>query len=122
VHSFVTSIMKRLATTVALMLFVGTLPAAMLCCIDQQACTTMVMQAPMPCCAGSCTMAKPDRAHDNEATLTAAPALKIGAGLAVGVVAQAIPGKVWIAIASNDRHADRFFPPPPILLNEQFRI
>lgn len=120
-HPLATSIAKRLATTVALMLFVGTLPVAMICCVVQPICTTTAMQASMPCCAGSCTMSRQNRSHDNEATLTAAPSLRAGTGPAVAIVA-AVPVKVSIVIASNDHLADGFSPPPPTLLNEQFRI
>jgi hypothetical protein len=103
------------------MLFVATLPAATLCCVDQPICTTTAMQASMQCCAGSCTMSRQNRGHDNDATLTAAPSLKIGTGPAVAVVA-VVPAKASIVIASNDHLADGFSPPPPTLLNEQFRI
>lgn len=120
-HPLATSIAKRLATTVALMLFVGTLPVAMLCCVDQPIRTTTAMQASMPCCAGSCTMSRPTRGHDNDATLTTAPSLNGGTGPAVAIAA-AVPVKVSIVIASNDHLADGFSPPPLILLNEQFRI
>jgi len=121
VHPLAISIAKRLATTVALMLFVGTLPAATLCCVDQPVCTTTSMQASMPCCAGSCTMSRQNRGHDNDATLTAAPSPKAGTGSVVAIVA-AMPVRVSIVIASNDHQADGFSPRPPILLNEQFRI
>ena len=120
-HPLATSIMKRLAATVALTLFVATLPVAMLCCVDKPVCTTMTMQASMPCCAGSCTMSRPNRGHENDATLTAAPSLKVGTSPAVATVA-AMPVRISIVIASNDHLADGFSPPPPILLNEQFRI
>jgi hypothetical protein len=121
VHPLATSIAKRLATTVALMLFVGTLPVAMICCVDQTICTTTAMHASMPCCAGSCTMSRQNRGHDNDATLTATPSLRAGTGSAVAIVA-AVPVKVSIVMASNDHLADGFSPSPPILLNEQFRI
>lgn len=111
--------MRPLATLIAVILFVATLPAFTLCCVDQPICTT-TMQASMPCCAGSCTMSRPGRVHDNDVTLTAAPSLKIDTG-AVAIVA-AVPVKVSIVMASNDHQADGFSPPPPILLNEQFRI
>lgn len=102
------------------MLFAAMLPASALCCVDQPIGTATTMQASMPCCTGSCTMSRPSRTHDNDVTLTAAPSLKIDTG-AVAIVA-AVPVKVSIVIASNDHLSDGFSPPPPILLNEQFRI
>ena len=120
-HPLATSIAKRLATTVALMLFVGTLPVAMFCCVDQPICTTTTMQASMPCCAGSCTMSRQTRGHDNDATLTAAPSLKAGTSPAAAIAA-AMPLKISIVVASNSHLAEGFSPPPLILLNEQFRI
>ncbi len=101
------------------MLFVAALPAATICCVDKASCET-TMQASMPCCAGSCTMTNPKTSHENDATLSVAPSLRIETGPAVVIAAPAINVKVSIVIAANDHQG--FSPPPPILLNEQFRI
>jgi hypothetical protein len=100
-------------------LFVTALPAATACCVGNAG-KTESMHA-MPCCAGSCTMSKPNVSRDDNVTLIPAPSPQP----ATTAIATLIPATPAMCASSDIRAAGNgaeFSPPPSFLANAQFRI
>lgn len=111
------------AVAVALVFFIGALPVAAACCFGPPTSpATASMQAAMPCCAGTCTLKAPQTARDHDVTLsgTSSPIVPLQLVADVRTVPQA-PTRAGFG-RSNELIAHEFSPPPPFLLNSQFRI
>ncbi len=120
VQPFATSIMKRVATAIALVMFIAALPVAGVCCVAKPACKMAGMRASMPCCAGTCTIRGSNPGLDRDATLTTAPSRLSGADSSVAV--PVLPIAAAIVATTTEPAASGFAAPDPVLLNAQFRI
>jgi hypothetical protein len=119
--------MRRYAAAVgvALVLFIGALPAAAACCMGAAPSSAEAsMHAAMPCCAAgtSCnlTTSKTNRDHEialNETSSLTAP-LQLVAVVTTAAVEPVRPGFA----RSSELTANEFSAPPPFLLHSQFRI
>lgn len=119
---FATSIMKRVATAIAMVLFIAALPAAGVCCVAKPACNMAGMQASMPCCAETCMITSPNPGRGRDATLTTAPSGLSGRDSAVMNSAPVLPANVASVVIPTEHAASGFAVPDPVLLNRQFRI
>ena len=123
-HPGTTATTKRAAAAViaaVLVLFAAAVPAASACCAGKAPITIAAMHASMACCADQCTMSNPESRRDHDVTLTPAPP----AAPAASAVASLVLAPATIAagaIPVNDHGSQEFSPPPPFLINSQFRI
>ena len=123
-HSALTSGTKRLATMIAavLMLFVTAMPAAAVCCLGKKAPAMVSMHASMPCCAGQCTMSKPNSSRDSDVAIAASPSPQVTAGASVALALPATAATITIVSTATEHTRIEFSAPPPFLAHAQFRI
>jgi hypothetical protein len=114
----------RLATAVvvSLLVFATAVPAVGMCCVAKPGNRMAAMHASMPCCAEHCKLSSPDAAHNRDLTAITAPEGNTASAAVAATAELASPASASIAVPATGQSLDAFSPPPPFLLNSQFRI
>ena len=116
-----TSMIKSLATMVALTMVMAAIPVPALCCTAKPVCGMASMQPAMRCCTapGQCGMVAPDRTGNTDNALTAASA---PIAVTTSVDLPQTPAIVTPSRATNGAMIASASAPHTFLLNAQFRI